>query len=120
MAGKKVLLVEDNELNREIALDILEEEGIIVDTANDGDIAVDKVKNNEYSIVLMDIQMPKMNGYEATREIRKFNKDIPIVAMTANAFDEDKQSAAEAGMNGHITKPIDVTKLKDTIASFFK
>ena len=120
LAGKKVLLVEDNELNREIALDILEEEGIIVDTANDGDIAVDKVKNNEYSIVLMDIQMPKMNGYEATREIRKFNKDIPIVAMTANAFDEDKQSAAEAGMNGHITKPIDVTKLKDTIASFFK
>ena len=121
--GKKILLVEDNELNREIATDILTEEGIIVDTAEDGDIAVEKVKdnnNNKYDLVLMDIQMPRMNGYEATKQIRIFNKDIPIIAMTANAFDEDKQNALNAGMNGHIAKPIDVPKLFDTLTNLLK
>ena len=120
--GKKILLVEDNELNREIATDILEEEGMIIDTAEDGDIAVEKMRRasmGQYDLILMDIQMPKMNGYEATRAIRKlpipYAASIPIVAMTANAFDEDKQNAFAAGMNGHIAKPIDVPKLISTL-----
>lgn len=125
--GKKILLVEDNELNREIATEILDEEGAIVDTAEDGDIAVEKMKNahfGQYDLVLMDIQMPRMDGYEATREIRKLDdayaSSIPIVAMTANAFDEDKRNAFEAGMNGHIAKPIDISKLLSTLAEVLK
>lgn len=124
--GKKVLLVEDNELNREIATDILEEEGMIVYAAEDGDIAVDMMKNasaGEYDLVLMDIQMPTMNGYDATRAIRslpdKDIADIPIIAMTANAFEEDKRDAAAAGMNGHIAKPIDVPLLIQTLSELF-
>ena len=123
LKDKKVLLVEDNELNREIAVDILSEEGMIVDTAEDGDIAVEKMKNAEvgqYDIILMDIQMPRMNGYEATKAIRAlpdmYASTVPIVAMTANAFEEDKQNAFASGMNGHISKPIDILKLKATIA----
>lgn len=122
LEGKKILLVEDNELNREIATDILEDEGIIVDTAEDGDIAVEKMRNakhGQYDLILMDIQMPRMNGYEATRAIRNlansYAANIPIVAMTANAFDEDKQNAFEAGMNAHLSKPIDVSKLIRTL-----
>ena len=120
--GKKILLVEDNEMNREIAAEILEEEGFIIEAVEDGSIAVERVKENgdNYDIVLMDIQMPIMNGYDATRAIRQFNKDIPIVAMTANAFEEDKRLAIEAGMNEHIPKPIDVKVLKETISRFVK
>ena len=127
LEGKKILLVEDNELNREIATEILEEEGIIIDTAEDGDIAVEKMRHaqkGQYDLILMDIQMPRMNGYEATQAIRKlpnpYAAEIPIIAMTANAFDEDKQNAFAAGMNGHIAKPIDVAKLLNTLSEILK
>lgn len=123
LKGKKILLVEDNELNREIATEILEEEGILIDTAEDGDIAVEKMakaSDRQYDLILMDIQMPRMNGYEATKAIRRlpgtYASAIPIIAMTANAFDEDKQNALAAGMNGHLAKPIDVPKLMTTLA----
>lgn len=117
----------DNELNREIATEILEEEGIVIDTAEDGDIAVEKMRNaseGRYDLILMDIQMPRMNGYDATRAIRalpnSYASGVPIIAMTANAFDEDKQNALAAGMNGHIAKPIDVQKLLETISGILK
>ena len=119
LKGKKVLLAEDNELNREIAVDILSEEGMTVDTVEDGDLAVEKMKHakaGQYDIILMDIQMPRMNGYEATKAIRALpdmeTSSIPIIAMTANAFEEDKQNAFASGMNGHVAKPIDVHALK--------
>ena len=114
-SGKKVLLVEDNELNREIATALLEEIGISVDCVEDGTDAVERmneVDDDRYDLLFMDIQMPKMDGYMTTREIRtlKNNKkaNIPIVAMTANAFEEDKEKSFKAGMNAHITKPIDI------------
>ncbi len=116
--GKKILLVEDNELNQEIAATILEEQGFVVELANDGTVAVDKVEKADagcYDIILMDIQMPQMDGYEATRRIRslkdKTKANIPIYAMTANAFEEDRQKALESGLNGHIAKPIDIPNL---------
>lgn len=115
---KRLLLVEDNELNREIAEELLSANGFIIDTAEDGRIAVEKVKNSPhgyYSLILMDIQMPIMNGYEATRAIRALDdkkfSSIPIVAMTANAFDEDKKQAFESGMNAHVAKPFDIDDL---------
>lgn len=120
--GKKILLVEDNELNQEIAVEILQETGFDMDVADDGSVAVEKMKSarpGQYDLILMDIQMPIMNGYEATRQIRRLNhpgvSDIPIIAMTANAFEEDKKAAMDAGMNGHIAKPIDVERLIETL-----
>jgi signal transduction histidine kinase/CheY-like chemotaxis protein len=118
LSGNRALLVEDNELNREIAVEILEMTKINVEVATDGDIAVDMVKNGGkgyYDVIFMDIQMPRMDGYEATREIRKLENgvgnDIPIIAMTANAFAEDVQMALNAGMNEHVSKPLDLKSL---------
>ncbi len=122
--GKCVLLVEDNELNREIAVEILEDEGFKVESAEDGEIAVQKVGNNEkgyYDFILMDIQMPVMDGYEATKNIRAMNgkgEDIPIIALSANAFDSDKEKSVKAGMNAHIAKPINIKELFETIKQF--
>lgn len=116
--GKKILLVEDNELNREIAIEILSEYGFIIDMAENGAEAVEKVSAanpGEFDLVLMDIQMPIMDGYEATRCLRMLEEptkaSIPIIAMTANAFDEDRRVAAECGMNGFISKPIDLNEV---------
>lgn len=128
LEGLRILLVDDNELNREIAQDILTEEGcIVVDIAENGKIAVEKVAESskgKYDVVLMDVQMPVMDGYEATKVIRELeNKDlanIPIVAMTANAFDEDRQNALNAGMNAHIAKPIDISVLARTLSEYVK
>ena len=125
-SGKKVLLVEDNELNREIATALLEEIGISVDSVEDGTDAVERmneVDDDRYDLIFMDIQMPKMDGYMATREIRtlKNNKkaNIPIIAMTANAFEEDKKKAFQAGMNAHIAKPIDIKIILDAFDQVF-
>ncbi len=119
---ERILLAEDNELNQEIAVAILSEAGFNVDVAANGRIAVEMLSGSEpgyYQLVLMDVQMPVMNGYDAASEIRKLeNKElasIPIIAMTANAFEEDRQEALNSGMNEHIAKPIDVKKLIDTL-----
>lgn len=118
----RILLAEDNELNQEIAVEILNEAGIDVEVADNGQIAVDMLKKSEpgyYRLILMDVQMPVMNGYEATKTIRKLENtelaSIPILAMTANAFEEDKQTALASGMNGHIAKPIDISKLFESM-----
>ena len=125
--GKNILLVEDNKLNQEIAASILKMAGFNVDTAEDGTVAVDKVLTNPagtYDVVLMDIQMPRMNGYEATKAIRELEEkakaDIPIIAVTADAFEEDRQKALDAVMNGHVTKPIEIPKLLETLAKILK
>ena len=111
--GKNILLVEDNELNREIAQEILQEYGFLVDSAENGAVAVEKVSTaapGSYDLVLMDVQMPIMDGYTATRQIRALDDParakLPILAMTANAFDEDRRNALESGMNGFLSKPI--------------
>ena len=122
--GKRILLVEDNELNREIAGEILQMTGTKVETAENGKIAVEKVEASPeglYDLVFMDIQMPVMNGYEATAAIRSLPGEkgkLPIVAMTANAFAEDVQLAKNTGMNGHIAKPLDMNKLNDVLESW--
>ncbi|MGN8962261.1 response regulator [Bariatricus sp. HCP28S3_D3] len=120
--GIHALLVEDNELNREIALYMLQEMKFRTDTAENGARAVEKVKaslEDSYDIIFMDVQMPVMNGYEATRAIRNLENhslaEVPVVAMTANAFEEDKRNAAAAGMNGHIAKPVEIQKLVEAV-----
>ena len=125
--GKRVLLVEDIEVNREIAKAVLTEIGLDVDDADDGTVALEKFRDappNRYDLILMDVQMPKMNGYEATRAIRALNrpdaKSVPIVAMTANAFEEDKDNALKAGMNDHLAKPLDIPKLLATLTKYLK
>ena len=123
--GKRVLLVEDIEVNREIAKMVLSEMELEIDEAPDGNDAVEIFKKsplNYYDAILMDIQMPTMNGYDATRAIRNLNradsKTVPIIAMTANAFDEDKNNVLEAGMNDHIAKPLDIAKLLETLKKY--
>ncbi|MGN0164847.1 MAG: hybrid sensor histidine kinase/response regulator [Lachnospiraceae bacterium] len=125
--GKRILLAEDNELNAEIAITILREAGFEVEHAADGLICVNMMDKNDagyYDMILMDIQMPNMDGYKATKTIRKFSDEkkagIIIVAMTANAFEEDKKAAYEAGMNGHIAKPIEIDKLLSTFEDILK
>ena len=125
LKGKRILLVEDNDLNAEIATELLTEEGIMIERAENGVACIDminKAKQNYYSLILMDIQMPIMNGYEASRRIRELkdgNKSqIPIVAMTANAFEEDKRMALVSGMNDHVAKPIDMNVLLPTIMKY--
>ena len=122
-----ILLAEDNELNQEIAVAILEEAGFTIDVAENGQAAVEKLESSQpgyYQLILMDVQMPVMNGYEATREIRRLkNKKlsrIPILAMTANAFEEDRQEAIRSGMNGHIPKPINVDTLMEAMDSLLE
>ena len=122
--GKRILLAEDNELNREIGVEILQMTGAEVETAENGKIAVEKVEASPeglYDLVFMDIQMPVMNGYEATAAIRSLPGEkgkLPIVAMTANAFAEDVQLAKNTGMNGHIAKPLDMNKLNDVLENW--
>ena len=123
LTGLRVLLVEDNELNAEIAREILSGRGLEADWVEDGCdclAQLDKVPGNYYGLILMDIQMPKMNGYETTRRIRQLSDtqkaQIPIIAMTANAFEEDRKRALDAGMNGFVTKPIQVDALMQAIA----
>ena len=121
-SGKRLLLVDDMEINREIARAVLEMNGFEVEEADDGTKAVELVERSRpgyYAAVLMDIQMPVMNGYEAARKIRALQQpqlaEIPIVAMTANAFEEDRKAAFAAGVNGHVAKPINVDALMETL-----
>ncbi len=125
--GKRLLLVEDNELNMEIANEILCEGGFSVETAQNGQIAVEMVQNSAvgyYNAVLMDIQMPVMDGYQATRMIRSLERkdlaEIPIIALTANVLDEDKKKALSSGMNAHIAKPIDVKVMFDVLGNILR
>ena len=129
LGGKRILLVEDNEMNREIATELLEEEGLLVETAEDGDVAVEMVRKTAqegrpeyYDAVLMDIQMPRMNGYDAAKAIRALpnphNTHLPIIALSANAFEEDRQKSLDAGMDDHVAKPIDIQILKETLAKY--
>ena len=124
--NQRILLVEDNELNREIALELLSEVGFDIETAENGKVAVEMVEQSlpgYYELILMDVQMPVMNGYDAAVAIRNLKDkalaSIPILAMIANAFEEDKQMALTCGMNGHIAKPIDVGKLLETVGAVF-
>ena len=123
----RILLAEDNVLNQEIASAILGEAGFSIDIAENGKIAVEMLKRSEpgyYQLVLMDVQMPEMDGYEATRNIRALENaelaSIPILAMTANAFEEDRQEALRCGMNGHIAKPINIEKLLETLNAILR
>lgn len=125
LRGTRILLTEDNDLNAEIATELLQEEGCTVDRAKDGVECVDmleKAANGTYQLILMDVQMPVMNGYDAAKKIRRMDDppkaNIPIVAMTANAFSEDKQVALDAGMNDHIAKPIDMSVLVPTLRKY--
>ena len=126
LMGKRILLAEDNELNAEIAITILEEEGLKVEWAEDGIKCLEmlkKVPEDYYDMILMDIQMPNMDGYRTTEEIRSLpdkRAQIPIVAMTANVFDEDKKKAYEAGMNGYIAKPIDTKAIFSTLGEILQ
>lgn len=126
LAGKRILLVDDNELNREIAYEILTAAGFVVEQAEDGHIAIEKIFDADedyYDLVFMDIQMPYMNGYEAARQIRKLSNkkkaQIPIIAMTANAFEEDREKSFKSGMKEHIAKPVDIDKVMEILKKVF-
>ena len=121
--GKRLLLAEDIELNREIIIELLSDYGLLIEEAEDGLVAVDKITKASpgyYHLILMDIQMPNMDGYQATVNIRRLQdpkkSSIPIIAVTANAFEEDRKNAFAAGMNDHIAKPVDLEELIETLA----
>ena len=126
LKGRRILLAEDNDLNAEIAMTLLQENGLEVERAADGLLCVAALQNHPadyYDAILMDIQMPHMNGYQATQTIRSLRdprRNIPIIAMTANAFDEDRQKALEVGMNEHLAKPIDLDALFKTLERVLK
>lgn len=127
LADKKILLVEDNDLNAEIAIELLAEQKIITDRAEDGAECLDKLEKADsgyYDMILMDIQMPVMDGYDAAARIRRMKDEkkasIPIIAMTANAFAEDRQKAISMGMNDHVAKPIDMNVLLPVIAKYIR
>ena len=127
LKGKRILLAEDNDLNAEITTTILENEGMLVDRAADGVQCVDKIDRmpaGTYDLILMDIQMPVMNGYDAALAIRKMKDTkksrIPIIAMTANAFEEDARKCVEAGMYAHLSKPLQMDVVVGTIAQYYK
>jgi signal transduction histidine kinase/CheY-like chemotaxis protein len=119
-SGKRILIVEDVDVNRLIVSSLLEDTGCTADEAENGSAAVDMVRKINYDLILMDMQMPVMDGLTATREIRAFNKDVPIIAMTANAFREDAERCIEAGMNDHISKPIDALHFLRTVSNYLK
>ena len=126
-AWGKVLVVEDNELNQEIERELLEAEGFRVDTVWNGQEALERMKSakpGEYAVILMDIQMPVMDGYEAARAIRALSNrsvaKVPIVAVSANAFEEDKRRSSESGMNAHIAKPVRIPELMEVIESLLR
>jgi CheY-like chemotaxis protein len=120
--GARVLLVEDNEINQQVAMEILQGAGLNVTIANNGQEGVDAARANQYDAILMDIQMPVMDGYTATREIRKDErfKELPIIAMTAHAMSGDEDKSLEAGMNGHVAKPVDPDQLFATLKKWIK
>lgn len=125
LRGKRIILAEDNELNAEIAVALLEEEGLLVDRVADGVACIEKIERHEagyYALILMDVQMPSLDGYQATEKIRNLEDrekaQIPIIAMTANAFAEDKAKALEVGMNDHVAKPIDMDVLTGTLLKY--
>jgi len=120
--GRRVLLVEDNEVNRELAEEMLGNFGLVVSTAENGAVAVERVRDGDFDLVLMDCQMPVMDGYEATRRIREElgRKDLPVIAMTANALATDRERCLAAGMNDHVAKPIDLGHLQATLAQWLK
>jgi len=118
LIGSKILLVEDNAINQEIILGLLENSGIIIDVANNGQEAVDKFEKDKYELILMDVHMPVMNGYEATLVIREEDKNIPIIALTANAMREDVEKTLAVGMNEHLNKPINVDKFFETLLKY--
>ena len=127
LEGKRILLAEDNDLNAEIAIELLAEQKIIADRAMDGADCLDKLEkaaSGYYDMILMDIQMPVMNGFDTTLTIRKMKDDkkamIPIIAMTANAFAEDRQKALSVGMNDHVAKPVDMNILVPTMMKCLK
>jgi signal transduction histidine kinase len=120
LAGKYILHVEDVDINRIIATAILEEYDCVIDEAENGKIAVEKAKNNNYNLILMDMQMPVMDGLTATKEIRKAGIDVPIIAMTANAFREDAERCIKAGMNDHISKPIDANVFLRVVGNYLE
>ena len=115
ISGSKVLICEDNEINRELLKKILKVKNIQCDVAKNGLIGVEKAKKNEYDAILMDIRMPKMDGLEATRKIREFNKEVPIIALSANTYSEDIKKSKEAGINIHLSKPIDKDELYEEL-----
>ena len=122
---KKILLVDDNEINLEIEAEMLKDAGFLVETAEDGKIALEKITQSSpgmYHLILMDIQMPVMDGYQATRAIRQISDPglakIPIIAVSANAFEEDRRKAMECGMNAHLPKPLDMGQLFEVMGKF--